>query len=68
VSTKRAVPRPVEKPEVGRWRIVDGEGKLLFAFQSEELARARWFSFSHSRASDRGGKLLKPDGTVADEV
>jgi hypothetical protein len=52
-----------------RWRIVNAAGEdLVPRFQSEELARKRWFTLSRSRATDRGAKLLAPDGSVVDEI
>lgn len=66
MATKRAPPsKPVEKPEVGRWKIMRGDVEVE-SYASEEMARARFWSLSRSRAGDEGLKLLRPDGSAAD--
>jgi len=69
VSTKprkvSATPAARANPVDGRWRIVRGAVEVA-SFKSEELARAQWYSLRRSMAG-RGTKLLRPNGTVADE-
>jgi hypothetical protein len=48
------------------WRIVQGDIELA-ACSDEEIARSGWFAVRSSMKVQRA-KLLRPDGTVADET
>jgi hypothetical protein len=63
VSTKRAAPS--KRPEPGRWRILRSNDEMG-SFQTEEMARQRFYSLRRSAAS-QGAKLIRPGGTVAEE-
>jgi len=64
MATKPRPSKPVEKPEVARWRIMRGRQEVE-SYASEEMARLRFRSLSQSTAGNFELKLIRPDGTEA---